>query len=102
MEAKRSFTRRYRIVFQSSPMLLKCALLATILVSVIALSALGAAIADTAAETERLRKQAAIEEQQRGQYQQSIEGLGTVESVKDIAGSELGMVDQDATIIPVN
>jgi len=43
-----------------------------------------------------------------GELEQKIEQLkdkldkqGTVEGVKDAAGDELGMVDKDATIVPV-
>ncbi len=101
MANKRSFFRRYRLVFQSSPMLLKCAVLATLVVSIVALSALGLGIQNTKASTDDLRQQAAELEQQNQELEQKNDQLGTVQSVMDIAGEELGMVDKDATVISI-
>ena len=101
MAAKKGFFQKYRIVFQSSPLVLKFALLITILVAVVCLSVLGGYIANLQAQTEALRHQAAQQEQQINQLEEKIDQLGTVQSVTDIAGDELGMVDKDATIVPV-
>jgi hypothetical protein len=40
-------------------------------------------------------------EQQINQLQDKKDKQDTVEGVKDVAGEELGMVDGDATVIPV-
>ena len=101
MTQKKGFFQKYRLVFQSSPLSLKFALLITILVAVVSLSVLGGYLANIHAQTEDLRHYAGELEQKIDQLQDKLDRLGTVESVTDIAGDELGMVDKDATIVPV-
>lgn len=101
MTAKKGIFAKYRFVFQSSPLATKFALLITILVAVVCLSVLGGYIANLNAQTEELRHYAADLEQQIDQLNDKVNQLGTVESVTDIAGDELGMVDKDSTIVPV-
>ena len=97
MTAKKGIFAKYRFVFQSSPLATKFALLITILVAVVCLSVLGGYIANLNAQTEELRHYAADLDQ----LNDKVNQLGTVESVTDIAGDELGMVDKDSTIVPV-
>ena len=101
MATKKSFFKKYRVVFQSSPLSLKFALLITILVAVVSLSVLGGKLVSLNAEYEDLRHYAGELEQQFDQLQDKKDKQDTVEGVKDIAGDELGMVDKDATIVPV-
>lgn len=101
MAAKKGFFKKYRFVFQSSPLVLKFALLITILVAVVCLSVLGGYIANIHAQTEDLRHYAGELEQKIDQLQDKVDQLGTLDSVTDIAGDELGMVDKDATVVPV-
>ena len=101
MTQKKRFFQKYRFVFQSSPLVLKFALLVTILVAVVSLSVLGGYLASMHAQTEDLRHYAGELEQQINQLQDKLDKLGTVDSVTDIAGDELGMVDKDSTVVPV-
>lgn len=100
MAAKPGFFQKYRLVFQSSPLILKFILLITILVAIVSLAVLGNQIATIKGQTEEMRQYAAQLEQQNAQLKDRIENP-TVENVTEIAGEELGMVDKDATIIPV-
>ena len=101
MAQKKSFFQKYRFVFQSGPLVLKFALLITILVAVVSLSVLGGYLANIHAQTEDLRHYAGELEQKIDQLQDKLDKLGTVGSVADIAGDELGLVDKDSTIVPV-
>ena len=53
------------------------------------------------AEYEDRRHYAGELEQKNDQLKDKLDKQGTVEGVKDAAGDELGMVDKDATIVPV-
>ena len=99
MAAKANPFRRIRLVYQRSSTLLKCVVLAALLLSSAALLAMGHAIAQTRAETEAQRAQAAALEQENQNLEDAIDDLGSVDSVKDIAGKELGLVDPDTVII---
>lgn len=101
MAPKKGFFKKYRIVFQSSPLSLKFALLITILVAVVSLSVLGGKLVSKRAEYEDMRHYAGELEQKIEQLKDKLDKQGTVEGVKDAAGDELGMVDKDATIVPV-
>lgn len=101
MAQKKGFFQKYRLVFQSSPLALKFALLITILVAVVSLSVLGGYLANESAKYEAMRHYAGELEQKIDQLQDKLDKLGTVESVTDIAGDELGMVDKDATVVPI-
>ena len=101
MAQKKPFFKKYRFVFQSSPLVLKFALLITILVAVVSLSVLGGSLAKLHADFEDMRHYAGELEQQNSQLQDKLDKQGTVDGVKDVAGEELGMVDGDSTVIPV-
>lgn len=101
MTAIKRFFSRYRFVYQPSPALLKCAILATLVVSIVSLSALGAITGGTQSQTDDLRHQAAALEQSNRELQEKNDRLGTVESVKEIAREELGMVEKNDTVIKV-
>ena len=101
MAHKTGFFRRYRIVLHSSPLWLKFGLLITVLVAIVALSVIGGKYAVIKTQYEQWRQYAASLEQVNAQYQDKIDNWGSIDSVTDIAGEELGMVDKDATIIPV-
>ena len=101
MAAKPGFFQKYRLVFQSSPLILKFILLITILVAIVSLAVLGNQIANIKDQTEEIRQYAAQLEQQNAQLKDRIENP-TVENVTEIAGEELGMVDKNATMIPAN
>ena len=85
--------RRIRLVYRRSSTLLKCVVLATIVLSTAALIAIRSSILQTQAEAESLRAQAAVLEQENGRLEKSIAELGTIQSIKSIATAQLGLVD---------
>ena len=87
--------RRIRLVYRRSSTLLKCAVLATIVLSTAALIAIRSAILQNQAEAEALRARAVVLEQENGQLKKSIAELGTIQSIKSIATAQLGLVDPD-------
>lgn len=98
MAHKKSIFSRIRLVYRRSSPLVKCVVLAMIVLSTAALIALGAAIQTERQQTEALRQQAAWLEQENQRLDKSIAELGTVQSVKRIATEKLGLVDPDTII----
>lgn len=87
---------RIRLVYRRSSPLLKCVVLAAIVLSTAALLTLHFSIRQTHQQTDALRSQAAQLEQENQQLQQNIAQIGTVQSIKRIATEELDLVDPDA------
>ena len=86
---------RIRLVYRRSSTLLKCVVLAAILLSTVAILALRHSIQKAQAQADDLRSQAAALEQENDRLSSYIAELGTVQSIKRIAGEELGLVDPD-------
>ena len=92
--AKRSrFFSRFRIVYRHSPLLLKCAVLATIIVSIAALTLIRINIQQVNAQSSTLRSQAAQTARDNQKLDQLIQNKDTVEGSKNIATEKLGLVD---------
>lgn len=87
---------RIRLVYRRSSPLLKCVVLAAIVLSTAALLTLHFTIRQTRQQTEALRSEAALLEQENQQLQQNIAQIGTMQSIKRIAMEELDLVDPDA------
>lgn len=87
---------RIRLVYRRSSTLLKCAILAVIVLSTAALLTVHFTIAQTQRNTEALRRQAAQLEQENRQLTQAIAEIGSVQSIKRIAMEELGLVDPNS------
>lgn len=98
MAADRNPFRRVRLVYRRSSTLLKCVVLATILFSTLALLTLRFAILDAQKQSEDMRAEAAKLEQENQELSRSIAQLGTVQSVTELAGKLLGLVDPDTVI----
>ncbi len=93
MATKKSFFSRFRLIYRPSSPMLKCLVLATVVLSTVTLLTLGALIRDTNNNTEALRQQAGELLPENEKLQEKIDNLGTVESVKQIATEEGGLVD---------
>ena len=91
-------TSRIRLVVRHSSTALKCIVLIAIVLSTMALLALRLAILDAKEKTEALRHEAAALITENSQLEKTISELGTVQSVKDLAGRLLGLVDPDTVI----
>ncbi len=85
-----------RIVYRRSSTLVKCVVLATVVVSTMALVVLRISIQANQGQQKDLQLQAAQLEQENRALTRQIAELGTVESVKRIATSELGLVDPNS------
>ena len=93
MAGKKSFFSRFRLVYRPSSPLLKCLLLATVVLSTVMLLTVGAQIHDADEQYKAARLQAAMEEARQTQLLKKASNADTVEGVKDIAKEEGGMVD---------
>ena len=94
---------RIRLVYRRSSTLLKCVVLTAIVLSTVAILTLRSSIGQEQAKADELRAQAAGLEQANSQLQQDIDQLGTIQSIKDIAGEKLNLVDPDTVFFtPVN
>ena len=96
MANKKNPLGRFRLVYRRSSPLLKCVVLAVIVCCTAALLILRGAIGDMRRDTDALRAEAAQLEQENEKLEKSIAELGTIQSIKRIAGEELGLVDPDA------
>ena len=92
---KNSFFSRFRIVYRHSPLLLKCAVLVTIVVSIAALTVIRVNIDRVNAQKEACRIQAAQTERENQKLDRLIQEKDTVEGSKEIAREKLGLVDAD-------
>lgn len=97
MAKKYSFFSRFRIVIRRSPLLLKCALLAALVVSIAALTVIRVNIEQSKAQTESARVQAAQTERENQRMTTLIQQKDTVEGSKNIAKEKLGLVEKDTT-----
>lgn len=101
MAKKTRFFDRFRLVYRHSSLLLKCIVLATIILSVAALTVLRIGIHQYQERTEMLRAEAAQMEQKNQRLTEHLQDLGTVQSVKRIATEELDLVDPDTIFYEV-
>jgi len=90
---------RIKLVYTRSSTLLKCVVLAAIVLSTAALITLRAATLEEQARLEALRSEAAMLEQDNRRVRENISELGTLQGVKRIAREELGLADPDTVII---
>lgn len=91
-----------RIVYRRSSTLVKCVVLAAIVLSTAALIILRASIQTAQGQQSDLHEQAAQLELENRMLTQQIAELGTVESVKRIATLELGLVDPNSQFFVPN
>ena len=87
-----------RLVYRRSSILVKSVVLATLVVSILALVILRTSIQAQKAQQAELEYKAALLEQENRALAKRIAELGTVESVKRIATLQLGLVDPDTVI----
>ncbi len=93
-ERKKPFSR-IRLVYRRSSPLLKCVVLAAIVLATAALLTIHFSIRQTRQQTADLRAQAARLEQENRELKEQIALAGTVQSIKRIAMEELDLVDPD-------
>ena len=90
---------RFRLVYKRSKPLTKIVVLCAIVLSMVTLLAIRQQLLDAQAIKDSLNDKASQLEQENGQLEDKIDGLGSVDSVEQIAKDELGLVDPDTVII---
>jgi cell division protein FtsL len=88
--------KHIRVVYRRSSILVKSVVLATLVLSILALIVLRISIQSNQGQQADLQQQAAVLEQENRALTKQIAELGTVESVKRIATLELGLVDPNS------
>ena len=96
MSAKRNPFSHIRLVYRRSSTLIKCVVLATIVLCTAALGIIRISIQTSKGQQADLQQQAAQLEQENRNLTRQIAELGTVESVKRIATLKLGLVDPNS------
>ena len=91
--------RRVRVKFSRSSRRTKMVVVGMVALSMVALMALNLTITAYRNRTEEAKKEAARLEYENSQLQESIDELGSADSIEDIAKDELGMVPTDAVVI---
>lgn len=89
---------RIRLVYRRSSILVKCMILAAVVLSTVALLVLRGAMLQTQSRTDGLRGEAAALEAENRQLKQSIGLQNTVDGILKIAREKLGLVDPDTVI----
>lgn len=102
MNGKVNPLSRIRLVYRRSSTLLKCVVLAAIVLSTAAMIILRVSIQTAQGQQSDLHAQAAQLEQENRMLTQQIAELGTVESVKRIATLQLGLVDPNSQFFVPN
>lgn len=90
--------RKYRLVLRKTSPLVKTVILVAIVLSTIALVTLHATIQESREQYEQLRQEAGVLEESNESLLQRIDGLGSLESIIQIAMEKLGLVMPDTTI----
>lgn len=90
---------KVKIRLRKSGPLVKVALIAVMVISIVALLMLQSALRDTEKQTDELRGQAAAMEQTIDKIHKDIDGLGTVEGIIRLAKEKLGLVDPDTVVV---
>ncbi len=89
----------FKLVLRKSSSLTKTAVLVALVVCVLTLVGLSIATKNAQQDYEALRQQAADLVEENQQISDRIQGLGSVESIIQIAMEELGLVEPDTVII---
>lgn len=96
MANKKSILSRIRLRYRHSSPLLKCVVLAAVVLSTICLMVIRSAILETEAKKDALRQEAAQLTQENQQIEEDTQQLGTVQSIIAIAMEKLGLMLPDS------
>ena len=88
-----------QFVCKRSSRMTKFVIIATVIVSVLALLVLRSATLDAREKAEAWRAEAQKQEQEQSRLEELLENLGSIEGIKDIAESILGLTDPDTIVI---
>ena len=93
-----AFLSRFQLQYRRTPTLHKVVVAAAIVLSSVTLISLRLVQWEAEEKLAALRQQTAALEQRNEELRQDIEGLGTTDSIREIAREELGLVDPDTII----
>lgn len=99
MSKIQDFLRSHRLVYQPTSPLLKAVVTATIALCTVTLIALRLTQWEHERELALLNSQAAALDQENADLTERIESLGTVDSIRQIAAEQLGLVDPETIVI---
>ena len=102
MGAKRNPFSHIRIVYRRSSVLLKCAVLTAVVLSIAALTIIRISIQNTKSVQQQLQSQINSLSQENQRLTKRIAELGTVESIQRIATEELGLVNPNGQFFTPN
>lgn len=94
----RHFLSRFQLQYRRTPTLHKVVVAAAIVLSSLTLLSVRLVHWETEAQLADLRQQVADLEQRNDELRRDIAGLGTTDSIREIAREELGLVDPDTII----
>ena len=97
MAEKKNPFRNVQVKFRRSRPLTKIIVIVTIALCTIALITLRWVQSDIEAQTQEMREEASQLIEENADLQEKIDNIGSVDSVKDVAKSELDMVDPNTT-----
>ena len=97
MAEKKNPFRNVQVKFRRSRSLTKIIVIVTIALCTIALITLRWVQSDIEAQTQEMREEASQLIEENADLQDKIDNIGSVDSVKDVAKSELDMVDPNTT-----
>ena len=90
--------RHIKLVYRRSSTLVKCVVLTAVILCTIAMLTLRFALLSAKEKEADLKNEVAALEQENDSIITRIKELGTVESIKELAGKLLGLVDPDTVI----
>ena len=99
MAQKKNPLKNAKVVVRQSPAALKIILIVLILFSIVSLAMLRWVHNGILAETENLREEASALEHANTELAEKTENLDSVQSVREIAQEELGLVDPNTVIL---
>ena len=94
-----AFLNRFQLQYRRTPTLHKVVVSAAIVLSSLTLISLRVGHWEAKEKLAQLQERCAVLEQQNQELREDIDRLGTVDSIRDIAMEELGLVDPDTIII---
>lgn len=92
-------TKRIKLIFRRGSLPLKVAVLMLLTVSLLSLLVVWLYKQDAKNDYDSLRQQAIMLEQENSRLQRTIDSVGTLEGIFQIAREELGLVDPDSVVI---
>lgn len=90
---------KVKIRLRKSSPVVKIALIAVLVISIVALLMLRSALLDTRKQTDELRQEAAEMEQAIEKLRQDLDDLGTIEGIVRLAKEKLGLIEPGSVVV---